>query len=529
MQQYDAIVIGSGVGAAHVAYPLVHAGWRVLMIERGEWLERGAHNWSPESVRDLSPHYDRLTPYELHGDDHGTSSGVHCVGGPSIYYGGVSLRYRERDFIPTPEERAAGAEWPYTYAELEPYYAAAERIIGVAGVSGGDPTEPPRSTPFPQALPPLSRIGQRIADASERLGHSPFRLPLAINYGRVSDRSNCIGCSTCDCYPCAIGAKNDVASAILPRLMSGGLEIVAGMAVRRILMQGRRARGVEAVEVRTGRRHEFSARNVILSAGALATPHILLASALDQAHVSGSFIGRMLMRHANSIVFGLFPDRLDAAREFHKQVGVNDFYFGHRTVSSPAGKLGTIQQIHSPPPALVRAGLPGFLGTAGSRILGHMTGLIVVANDEPQYTNTVSVRRAVDALDMPRALVHHRYSARDKAARNALSGAAAKILREAGAITTFSLPVRTFSHGLGSVRMGSNEYGSAVDPGGRLRGSDNVFVADASVLPSSAGVNPSLTIAATALRTGCLLAGTQATLPSSALVAITAARRMVHV
>ncbi|MBR9990493.1 MAG: GMC family oxidoreductase [Gemmatimonadetes bacterium] len=499
--EYDAIVIGSGIGGALAAHPLVHAGWRVLMVERGDWVRRGPHNWASDGVKDLTPHYDHATPYQVRGDDRMQIGGVHCVGGQSVFYGGVSLRYRERDFEATPDERAAGAQWPFDYGELEPWYAAAEHIIGVAGASGGDPTEPWRSSRFAQSVPPLSRTSCRVADAAEQLGFSPFRLPLAINYARQGGRTACVGCNHCDCYACAISAKNDVSAAVLPRLIARGMQLRTNSAVVRLRLTGRRVSGVECIDTSTGRRQVHSARIVILAAGALATPHLLHRSGTARLNPHGDLVGRMLMRHCNAIVFGMFPRPLDPAREFHKQVGINDLYFGHARVREPRGKLGSIQQIHAPPPGLLTHVLPGPLAGYGRRLLDRMTGLIVIANDAPQAQNRVTCE-ADGAVH-----VHHRYTPRDRAARRALVRTARAVLHEAGAVTTITMNVRTFSHALGTVRMGPRACAAPLDADCRFRGVDNLFIADASALPTSAGVNPSLTIAALALRAGAHLAG----------------------
>ena len=504
---YDAIVIGSGFGGALAAYPLVRQGWRVLMIERGDWVQRGQQCWAPEGIRDLTPYYDRSTPYALSGDDRAELPSVHCVGGASVFYGGVSLRLRERDFKATPQERAARAYWPLDYSELEPYYAGAERLIGVAGALGGDPTEPWRSTPFPQKLPALSRTAARIADAAERLGFSPARLPLAV------DRQRCISCNSCDGYACGISAKNDMSTSIIPGLLAYGMTLVANTAATRLLSDGRRITGVETVHTRTGERITYRGRKVILAAGALATPHLLLASGLEQYSPARDLIGAMLMRHCNSIVFGIYPRPLDAAREFHKQIGFNDLYFGHPAAPG-LGKLGTIQQIHAPPVGLVRTMLPGPLARVGERLLDRMTGLIVIASDEPQLRNRVQLGRTTDALGLPAARITHRYTPRDRAARKLLGATAARVLREAGAIATFTMPIKTFSHGLGSVRMGADPQANPLDADNRFRGLHNLYVTDGSALSSSAGVNPSLTIAALAYRAGCRLAGTVASAPS---------------
>ena len=131
------------------ARALVHAGWRVLLLERGGWVARGPENWAQENVGELTPHYSREAPYrQLRG---GRDLGAYfCVGGPSVFYGGVSLRFRERDFeVDRDIVGDSGARWPLSYADLEPWYASAERILGVSGAAGEDPTEPQRDAPYP--------------------------------------------------------------------------------------------------------------------------------------------------------------------------------------------------------------------------------------------------------------------------------------------------------------------------------------------------------------------------------------------
>jgi choline dehydrogenase-like flavoprotein len=112
-----------------------------------------------------------------------------------------------------------------------------------------------------------------------------------------------------------------------------------------------------------------------------------------------------------------------------------------------------------------------------------------------------------DQFGLPTLRVRHAYTARDNAAASALIGQAKRILRAAGARFTWVHPIDTFSHALGTVRMGPDESTSPLDADGRYRGLDNLHVVDGSALPRSAGVNPSLTIAANALRVGALLGG----------------------
>ncbi len=500
---YDAIVVGSGFGGAMAAHVMVEAGWSVLMLERGDWVSRGAHNWSADAVGPLTEHYVTESPYRVSGGRRDTTVGAfHCVGGPSVFYGGVALRFRAEDFEHDPEiAGASGACWPWAYDEIEPWYGRAERLLGVSGEADRDPTEPYRSTPFAAPPGPLAPISSRIAGAATALGCRPFRLPMAINHLDRPGRRGCIACGTCDGFACAVGAKNDVATALIGPLVRRGLHLRTNTVVTRLLAANGRITGVETTDRGNGLKGVVTATAVILAAGALATPHLLLASGLQRLNPGGHVVGRYLMRHYNAIVFGVFPSPPNPGGGFHKQLAIHDFYFGIAGRGRVQGKLGGIQQLATPPAGLVRAQLRAPLGGVCAAWVDHLTGLLVIAEDQPQYHNRVLLDGgAADRHGLPSLRVDHRYSARDVAAGRALAGRARAILSRAGAWAFYRHRIDTFSHALGTVRMGTDPRGSALDRDGRFRGIENLWVADGSALPSSAGVNPSLTIAANALR-----------------------------
>jgi choline dehydrogenase-like flavoprotein len=455
----------------------------------------------PDGPGLLTPHYSVEAPYRVLDPAGDRQLGAfYCVGGPSVFYGGVSLRFRVEDFEHDPEIAGASeARWPFAYRDLEPYYAEAERIIDVAGETGGDPTEPPRSTPFPQAPAALSPTSCLIADACRNLGLEPFRLPLAINYS-AGARNQCISCGTCDGYACAITAKNDLATTVIHTLLRHGLELRTNTVVTRLVTDGSRITAVEWVDRMTGRKGISLGRSVVLAAGALASPHLLLASRLQRLNPGGHTVGRFLMRHYTEAIFGLFRHQLDPADRFHKQLGIHDFYFGDTLLRHPRGKLGGIQQLATPGQALVRAHLPRLLGS-GCVPLSRLMGLLIIAEDQPQYENRVALDPdATDRFGVPRLLISHRYTSRDLAAGRTLASKAKEILHRAGAWACYRHRIGTFSHAVGTVRMGADPRTSALDLGCRFRGVENLYVVDGSVMPTSAGVNPSLTIAANALR-----------------------------
>jgi choline dehydrogenase-like flavoprotein len=519
------VVVGSGFGGAMAAHALLASGARVLLLERGDWLPRGPHLW--DDVRgffQLTPAYSRETEYEVRqrrtraGEWKPDREGiVACVGGPSLFYGGASFRFRAEDFVGAGEiVGESGARWPFGYQELEPFYTRAERILGIAGRAGDDPTEPMRSAPYPAPPAPLSPISARMAEAARRLGMHPFRVPLALNGG--PDGAVCVRCITCDGYACAIGAKNDLATRVLEPGSRRGLEVRTNFVVTRLVEDGGRIVALEGVDRETGERAAYHGDQVILSAGALASPHLLLASGLERLNPAGHLVGRNLMRHCNAFVYGVFASPPDPGRRHHKQIAINDFYLGDpEAEDAPAGKLGNIQQVMTPQTGAALRWTKGLGRGAGlaQRSLAplirlgtrHLTGLQVIAEDQPRAENRIELDPArTDRFGLPKPIVVHEYTARDLAARDALVRRASQVLREAGALGTFPYHVTTFSHVVGTVRMGPDPATAPLDENCRFRGLENLYVVDGSFMPTAGGVNPSLTIAANALRVGALVA-----------------------
>lgn len=502
---YDALIIGSGFGGSMAAHRLVRAGWRVLMLERGDWVPRGPHNRDPAATMPFTPHYSKESAYRsVYGGWEPELGSVFCVGGASVFYGGVSFRFREEDFTPGPEiAGASGAAWPFRYDELEPYYGEAERILGVAGDDTEDPTRPPRRDPYPYAPPPLARVSERFRDASRELGLHPFPLPLAINFAKDNGRKPCEACRACDTYVCAVEAKNDTSVAIVGPLKEGGLEVRTNVVVTGLVATGSRITKVRAWDRMRRETISFQARHVILAAGALASPHLLLASGLEHTCPAGPAVGAHLMRHCCGMVFGFCNDRPDPAKVFHKQLAVFDYYHGDRdTRRLRSHRIGSIQQISTPPSVLVESRTPRFLaGVPLGGFVEHLAGALVIAEDEPRAENCVSIDWTDnDSVGLPRLDVRHTYTARDEERRSMLVRRTRRILRRLGAWTFYTHEVTTFSHALGTVRMGTDPATAPLDAWCRFRGIDNLLVVDGSALPTSGAVNPSLTIAAVALR-----------------------------
>lgn len=506
---WDAVIIGTGFGGSMTALQLARAGLRVLLLERGDWVVRDDSAWSTRAIL-VDRKYKAHTPYEA---DKWLGRGKIypdiAIGGNSVFYGGASLRLREQDFYARTfygddlTSDLAHVDWPLRYTDLAVYYDAAEKLLGVAGEAGADPHEPPRTQPYPQAAAPYSSPAQRIAETGKRLGLHPFPLPLAINYGYDNERARCIHCTTCDLFPCKIAAKNDLAVTVLPEVLRHGGEIRPNTVVTKIIHQGGHVSGVACLDSKTGESFTIRCGLCVVSGGAIGSAKLLLLSGLGEMPVHGRLIGRYLMRHCNGIVIGLFPFATNPEQKFNKQVGFTDFYHGGPQGSAPKGPWGMLQALQVPPPEYIKSEAPFPIGNLGAASTKYHMYLLCIAEDLPNPENRVSLHAsAKDGFGLPIARIDSRYHRRDQAARRALYREGARILREAGALIRVKKPISTYSHAIGTCRFGDSPEVAVLDRHCRFFGMRNLFVVDGSFMPTSGSVNPSLTIAANALRVG---------------------------
>ena len=491
---YDAIVVGTGFGSCACALALAEKGLRVLVLERGDWAKRDATDWDSHAIL-IEKRYRGMSPLlvKQYKDTHFKEMVENeVVGGMSVFYGGASLRLREADFD----------DWPIVYADLAPFYDMAEKLLEVHGVAGEDPFEPPGIGGYPFAPSDLTVPAQRIKLAGQKLGLKPFRIPMAINFSNAV-RTLCIKCLTCDGFPCQIEAKNDLTQTLLKRAIEAGATLVAGVQVVRVKVDGHCVGSVVCVDRQSKKQFEIPAPRVVLGAGALQSPAILLRSELERVSPR-DLIGRFLMRHCNAVVAGVFPFYTNPEKVFHKQVCFSDFYEDFRQKEGKAA--GVIQDIYTPAPVVLRHFSPLGLKHVAAFAAQFMQNLLCIAEDDPQFDNVVRLSDAKDEHGVSRVQITHRYSRGDQARRDHLVNGAKRILQKAGAWVFHSYLINTFSHAVGTVRMGNDPQHSVVDSDCRFWGIDNLFVVDGSVFPTSGGVNPSLTIAANGLRVGANMA-----------------------
>ena len=495
--RFDVVIIGSGVGGGCIAHVLAPTGARIVILERGRRMPREDRNWDPEAVyADAAYKSD-----ERWTDGSGRSfrpGQFYYVGGHTKVFGATMFRFRREDFCAMEHAGGLSPAWPIEYDTLEPYYARAERLFGVHGEAGADPTEPPRSGPYPH--PPL-RHNPVIAEVAERLrdqGLRPFPIPSS-----VQDHAGgaCVRCNTCDGFPCRLGAKGDAETCLIdPVLQHGNVALRTEALVVRLLADAS-GRRIEAAELADGT--QVRGDLFVLAAGAVNSAAILLRS-VHAKHPSGlanssGMVGRHYMNHNCTAVMAIRP--LRANREpFQKTLALNDFYLGDGDGSPPLGNLQLLGKIMEP---MLRAEIRSVPRPVRAWLAAHSVDWYAMSEDLPHPESRVRVRGdGAVVLDWRRS---------NLAAHKALVAKARRMLRAAGfpIVLTRAFSKDTPSHQCGTVRFGHDPADAPLDPFCKAFDHENLYVVDASFFPSSAAVNPALTVAAQALRAGEHIAATQ--------------------
>lgn len=484
MIQPDVIIIGSGMGGATMASKLAPTGRNIEILEAGDYLcpsraDRDAHAIFTDG---------HFRPNETWLDGKGAPfnpGNYYNVGGNSKFYGAVLLRYRAEDFAPIKHLEGTTPGWPISYDTLEPYYQAAEMLYRVRGRVGDDPTEPEHSGTYP--FDPVPDEGS-IADLRMRLralGLHPSSLPLGVDLDRWLDG----GQTAWDAYPNTNGGKMDAETALADALAYPNVTLRTNAPVTRLISDASgRISGVETAD------EVLSAPIVVLAAGAVQTAALLLRSGLANR---SDQVGRNFMNHNTSAILAFHPFRKNDA-VYQKTLMMNDFYLTGGANGTPLGNMQLLGKITGPILA-AHTKLPRRLADF---IAGHSIDLYAMSEDLPNSDSRVTLSGDKIKLD---------WKTSNGTAHAAFVKRLKLLLRKAGypVVVSHGFDRTTPSHQCGTARMGDDPRTSVVDIFGRSHDHPNLFLCDASVLPTSAAVNPALTIAALALRSGDHIIQTQ--------------------
>src|SRR5215218_491258 len=516
---FDVVIIGSGPGGSTAADVLTEEGRSVCILEKGRnhllsleapfdglgqlWNDEvkfGRRHFlgpdpllEPRSYRRSAADGERSTV----GDVNNMPS---TVGGAGFHADGKLPRYREVDFRLRselgPVDGADITDWPVDYAEMEPFYAEAERSIGVAGDDTGNPFAAWRSGPFP--MPPGADmfLTTLTVPASERLGYHPYRAPTGANSVEYDGRPACNNCGFCAFYGCPIEAKGDPVAMLRRALARGACEIRPECVAVELVLDGTgtRAEGVRYLDA-DGTERVVTARAVVVAGGAFETPRFLLRSGTGN---SSDLVGRYLMFHLQTIALGFFPFSLHADKGRDVTHLMDD---------------PIMEALHLP------AGPDHSALMADSPTRDKMAAFTMQGEDLPQATNRVDLDAGVrDVHGFPAGRVTYSPHAHDVACAHHWGPRLERVMTEAGArgtswVTspgtagTRAPDLQPMSkHWMGTARMGTDPASSVCDPWQRLWDVDNVVIADSSVFPTSTGYGPTLTLVALAIRASRALA-----------------------
>jgi choline dehydrogenase-like flavoprotein len=510
--RYDVIIIGTGAGGGTLARKLAPTGKKILILERGGYVPREKDNWSTRAVNVEAKYNTKEVWWDRDGKELHPHTNYY-VGGNTKFYGAALFRLRKEDFGEIRHHGGLSPAWPISYDELEPYYNAAEHIYQVHGNRGEDPTEPWSKCPYPfPAVSHESRI-QQLSEDFARMGLKPFHTPIGVMLNEKNPHaSKCIRCNTCDGFPCLVYAKSDAqVLGVDPALEHPNVSLLTEAYVER-LETDPSGREVKKVLVRTDAAvQEFSADVVVVSCGAINSAALLLRSA-NGKHPNGlangsDVVGRHYMGHVNSVMMAV--SKCPNPTVFQKTLSVNDFYFGAPEWQYPMGHISFVGKLDG---VTLSAGAPAIApGFTLDLMANHSLDFWLTSEDLPDPENRVTLNRSGEIV--------LNYRPNNEEGHKRLIAKLKDLMKQQTACPVhghechqglFSrslyvgqrIPLAGVAHQNGTIRFGDDPMRSALDRNCKAHEVDNLYVVDGSFFPSSAAVNPALTIMANALRIG---------------------------
>ncbi len=525
---YDAVVIGSGAGGGVMVRKLCEAGFSVLCVERGRYLNRAdvpmdhlrnhrysryGHNVGPEldgNPRVIVTAGGRVLTRQPH--QVGWSNVAMGVGGGTRVWGAQAWRFAPEDFrmastygVP---EGSSLADWPFDYDELVPHYEWVEYALGVAG-EPGHANHGPRQRPFPMPPGKPNRSGELLKKAAAELGWTTAAPPLAINSQDYDGRGPCANSGLCVGFTCPMNARGGSQNTMLPRAMTTGrFTLFTEAMVARVLPDPPyRVRGIELVD-RSRERREITADIVVSSAGAVESARLLAVSGFGN---DSDQLGRHLQSHLYTGARGDFEQRVANEKGPGPTIATCEFNHGNSDIIGG----GMIANDYPIIPVLFwvqhrhRAPSPwGLPNKQWMREAYHHTQTVMGPTQEiPTADARVTLDPdVVDWTGTPVARLSGGLHLETLRTGRFMRARAEDWLRAAGGrnIEVFGAETARFTpggqHQAGTCRMGRDPSRSVTDPFGRVHETENLYVADASLHVTNGGFNPALTVMAVASR-----------------------------
>ena len=486
----DVVIVGSGVGGAAFARTIASSNASILILERGGQLSTLEGVLDPRQIHRDGKYIADETWYE--GNKPFGPWIYYYVGGNTKFFGAVTPRYRESDFEEVEHAGGISPAWPFSYAELEPYYCQAETLFRVHGSDGADPCDPWRSKPYPYRRVPDEQSIGKVRERLEKIGIKTHPTPLCsdetwLDYAPI----------TWDSYPNTGDKKADAENALLrDALKHENVKLVSNAKVLR-LNAAKNGKEITSLDVNYGDAIvTIKPKSVVVSAGAVNSAALLLRSADSQnprgLSNSSGMVGGNYMSHHCTFLMMVDPNEINDS-VYQKTVSINEFYLGGGRGDLPLGHVQMCGKITPPMVQGIYSWLPEY---PLKWLCSHSVDWFLVTEDLPVPDN----RLIVDSRDRIQfSLARPNYSSHVQLVQKMKER-----FKKAGYRWIVSKPfgINYPTHQCGTVRMGNDPDTAPIDQYCRSYDHPNLLVVDASMLPTSAAVNPALTILAQSIRAG---------------------------
>lgn len=503
-EEVDVCIVGAGAAGGVLAYDLAKAGLSVVLIEAGPF-------WNPQtdfasdelSMNAALGWQDTVLVGGADPLTMGHNNTGRGVGGGTVHFTGVFLRFHESDFK-TKTQDGVGDDWPIDYADLEPYYDRIEQEIAVSG-----PKHFPWGSfhgPYPYpGREPISANSMLFRMGCERLGISSVVTPLAILSAPFDGRPPCINRGFCN-QGCLPNAKFSTLIQHIPKAIGFGAEVLSDCMVMQLEVDDETGRIAGVVFVHDRQEYRQKARIVILANYAVQMPRLLLSSTTSKfpnglANRSG-LVGKGIMPHSSYDVFARFDQEVRLYKGTPILGTTQAFY---ETDSQRGFARGYTLHAHGLRPMAMSRALSSGAGLWGPGLrktmldynfFAHAT---MVGEVLPSLANTVTLSDERDEYGLARPVVTFSYGTNDHKLIGHAVEKMKEIFRAVGGKPEYVVP--DSAHLMGGCRMGRDPESSVVDEWGRTHDHENLFLAGAPIFVTGGGGNPTETVMALAART----------------------------
>lgn len=493
---WDVAVVGTGMGGATVGHALARQGFSVLFLEKGGSISPDA--WTFEATDPSRRLFGGWWPQPIsqrldNGRRERFYAAIGCgLGGSSVLYAGALERMPPQDFEALDTARQSIPAWPGGYEAFEASYAAAEALFGLPPVD--DDRGEVRLSEWDRALMATMR------------GHGlrPERLRVAMRYDDA--------CLECMGRACPRRCKAEARSVCLDDAVSlPRCRVLQNCDVQRLEADATRVQTIQALH--GGLQIELRAKVVVLAAGGLHSPQVLLRS--SNAHWPNGLanksdqVGRNLMFHTSDMLAVWAPRRIDRQTRQKKSISVRDFY------RSNGRRIGYLQSMGiEAGPGHVAIAMKNMLRRNGVRnefllsllvkipaqlgalALGNASLFAAACEDDPNPENRVML----DPSEPDGASFAYTITDELRERADELYAAFKAHVRPWHVVRLSTRLEMNHGHPCGTCRFGDDPSSNVLNRNCRAHDVENLYVVDSSFMPRSGAVNPSLTIAANALR-----------------------------